>query len=947
MDMEIKIFPNSGHHYWFMPLLPAPDGREDAVRKALPQISFASIPQKAVNRLAVLCSSGDNDWAEVNGCSWMRWRFGTKVIGHHEIGQISLLGIWYAVESNLGSLRRGYIYERDTTPRQDDPNYEKFKALDGEPTPFAASDITRVNDVARIVEHEVNIDDDFALSTTLECLWLEPVGTPINVDLIVDFGNSRSVVLALEQIAAAGGQLSSICRPIKFLPPGTTYDGHDLDGAEPDHIPESWFILQEPIFSSSSPPNFCVTEYRTQIRETRVLLRLRRQEVLSEIVHRVPQMFVELSPAMMGSGARKLLATMNFDDGGRSFLSSPKRYAWDTDPVSGMGEAYWTMNLNPWNPNSRKRTSLPTLRGELLRYMPADGRDWSLDNPPTEWPLQERPSATPEAPSYPKADALTWAALTVIETAYRQIQSAAWRDRNQPFIPRRLRNILVTYPSGWTSGEIAAYTSKWQKAINIFTLTHGQDIRLVNQGGDRPSLSMNLDEAVASQLAVVYSEIHRMGDVGENWLSLVGRGTGSSAKARVMTIDIGGGTTDTSIIEYEDRFPGALVSLNATLLFKDSVTIAGDDLAKAIIEKVLLPTIAQKLGDDSARRKFEVLFSAPPTTLADKMEWSRIARLVFLPIVHRWFTDLAEERDHNPATGSPWRPSEVNVPLKSREKFNEICARNGIGDDVLSDTPLAVDYGDIKRCIQEWFEPLASSFAKYVAAFDCDMVIVTGKPSELVLIRGLLERHLPISPNRILMAKGYPAGDWFPMSADGRIQDAKLATAIGAALYQAIHSELIDRWKINSEASPQLLLRNFWGAMPPAGRSGGFSPVLLEPHEGGEQAKSCQLMTGMFIGRSMMPSGIRPEQVYLFRWRNLETLFPQGGHAREILNVWLRRTTPREGNSEELEIVEVKGTVEGREITKDDVELKVCTLPQGAEHWLDTGRFEVRWGTNQ
>ena len=37
-------------------------------------------------------------------------------------------------------------------------------------------------------------------------------------------------------------------------------------------------------------------------------------------------------------------------------------------------------------------------------------------------------------------------------------------------------------------------------------------------------------------------------------------------------------------------------------------------------------------------------------------------------------------------------------------------------------------------------------------------------------------------PQRIIQAKNYPAGDWYPMTSDNRINDAKSVTAVGAAL---------------------------------------------------------------------------------------------------------------------------------------------------------------------
>ena len=60
-----------------------------------------------------------------------------------------------------------------------------------------------------------------SLSLELEIHWLESVGKMVDVDLIVDFGNTRSVALLLARSQAAHGTLSEITQPVRFgLPEG-------------------------------------------------------------------------------------------------------------------------------------------------------------------------------------------------------------------------------------------------------------------------------------------------------------------------------------------------------------------------------------------------------------------------------------------------------------------------------------------------------------------------------------------------------------------------------------------------------------------------------------------------------------------------------------------------------------------------------------------------------
>jgi hypothetical protein len=607
-----------------------------------------------------------------------------------------------------------------------------------------------------------------------------------------------------------------------------------------------------------------------------------------------------------------------------------------------MGNLNWTMVLNPWNPEKNSRTKIPKLRGEMLRFLPLDGQDWDISNPPTKWERHQRPDPRPNEPCFPRSDALTWTALSIIETAYRQIHSFAWRRDNFQTAPRKLRHVLVTFPSGWTSNELEAYRGKWQKALNIFTLSHlAETDSATTSRGLAPVLMMDMDEAVSSQLPVVFSGIHEMGDQGNNWLELFGRGEPGKCKVRAMTVDIGGGTTDISIVEYRNREPEVgSVTLGAELMFKDSSTIAGDRLVKHIIESVLLPTIGVVCNDDRQRQEFISILRAAARNEVETEEWSRISRLVFLPIVQQWLKDLILNRQGK-ETGEAWTPEECGVLPENIDRFNRKCA--SINEEILrlrEPLPPLPSYDALNVSVRETLSALFASLAKYVAAFDCDLVIVTGKPSEIPEVRRLLEASLPILPMRILFAKNFWAGDWYPLTRDGRITDAKTVTAVGAALYQAIKNGRIDRWSIERTTSRHLLVRNWWGSMPAPNYPTRFSQLYLSPED---KEKKCKIQINTFIGRKLLASASQPEQVYQFRWKDMNRRKGNVGQANVTLDVTLRRVSfPRPEMGEALELAAVSGRAGDQVVGLEDVELNLNMLA-GGEFWMDTGWFEVRW----
>lgn len=922
--LQVRVFPESGHHYAFAALT-------DAILKS-------NAPLRA------LCEQEKVPWSEL-GHKWLRGRFGMNE---------GLHGMWICFESNLGDITRGSIYE----PLREYHSQEAQGHDASNPPPYAAIDASRLNAQPEKIPIKIPLSGKEVTVAILEIIWQERAAVDRAVDLIVDFGNTRSVVLALENNFDCNGKLSTVCHNIRFSRRGTEYVRHtDPKTDDSSAIADSWFILHEPIFASFDPPSeafFVTTEIKkneVQIADGGLFTKKTRLDIQYQGIKRLPQMFVELSPVLMGDNAREVLSNLDLSEGGNYTLSSPKRYIWDNDLLDVMGRTRWCMHPNRYNSHSRVASKLPALKGSMLRFMPLDKREWSIESPPNEdTDLARRPTAAPAEAVYSRGDAMVWSALSIIELAYRQITSESWRKGNDPFTARALRSILVTYPSGWTTQETQAYREKWQKAIDIFTLTHLQS------GSNRPELVMDLDEARASQLPIIYSEIHALGDQGENWIELLGNGTGTNSSVRVMTVDIGGGTTDISIIEYRDDLGGTGVELEAKLLFKDSSNTAGDTLAKEVIESVLLPAVGARFVDnEELMTTFENIMKRPPRGVSENAKWSRIVKLVFLPIVRQWLKDLSEGKTSS-ADGTRWSPDQIMgadgplVDFGALEEFNSIC-RNELDVDVLPhEDPIFHDVQKLEHCVDEVFRPLIQSLAKYVTAFNVDMITLSGKPSELPQVKKLLENYLPILPQRIVQAKNYDAGQWYPMSTNGCISDAKTVTAVGAALYRAIHSGLISGWNIRRKGDETAGqdFPYYWGKMPNKNNPSKFDPLFLNPYltkdntDGNLQGKdsvTTVMQVGTPIGRKVLPSSARPEQVYRLRWKDRNKAQSTGFSASESVVVTLERVE----DPTALNAIFPDETKDGRSLEHSGgLELQPCSL-EDEDFWFDSGRFDIIW----
>jgi hypothetical protein len=314
---------------------------------------------------------------------------------------------------------------------------------------------------------------------------------------------------------------------------------------------------------------------------------------------------------------------------------------------------------------------------------------------------------------------------------------------------------------------------------------------------------------------------------------------------------------------------------------------------------------------------------------------------VFLPIVYRWLEDVSNGYAGNYATGAKWDPIGCGASSSQLEKLNRIFQEAGLAEGSLlpEGQPIDVDYARINDLITIWSHSLAILHSRYAKNFECDLAIVTGKPSELPPVKEQLLNTLPFETERIIFAKNYDAGDWFPGALGGKIPDAKLVTVVGAALYNAIKNGLVPNWRIHEKIAQEV--RNCWGILRKPGDRFKDSDIVLLPEE--EEA-DVVLPTNSSIARARFIEN-EPEPVYMLCWRGQS---PSTSAPSTEIKVRVKRVPyDRDGQplrNEQLEIVRVyPAESSDRPINESEIELRLHPLPFDEVHWLDQGKFNVRW----
>lgn len=952
--MQLRVFPNTGHQFFNIPLSDL-------------------LPDKDEDFLESLARKNRSRWNTWKGTPWILYQYAME-------GEKPIIKV--AIETNLGLTSRGLLFDYEDESVAELPDEDEMVEI------YAAQEEAQIEtDFKNRIMHLKSLPnkESLPLDINLEIYWVRRGGwDPVDVDLIIDLGNTRSLALLLESPGQdiahrAFGRRISILR---FLPRGTPYTEAQEGGVLADEcaIIDSWLLLHRPLFHHLEPPanrNKLSKHYRAPSLPNNDSPEYRVQYYL-------PHTFVELSPALIGGGrthpegVMKTLAGVPLEKDARFAISSPKRYAWDDEPRGHHGGTFWKQIPNDTD------DPLPDYFDEfqsLIRYfMEPSGIDWDIDHPPQdEDDYPSLPSLNAKA-EYPRRDAICWFALSILEAAHRQMNAEGYLTKmGRESLPRRLRSVRVTYPAGWIHHEREAYLAQWRRAINLFTLTRFENHAPVNlnnakEGGSRPCLvDDGMDEAVCSQLPVLYADVTALGGPGA-WVDLYGK----EGSVHVMNVDIGGGTTDLAIIRYSASSAGNVSrkTLTTQLLFRDGYTTAGDTLVKCLIEEVLLPAWLKAAGKESFdavpesfawTKRFLLNPGHPEFSAIDpkaSIRLMRVTRLVFVPMVNAWLQQLGE-LDGNPDRS--WEALDVDDLLA-----REIIDRNALNDlnklvaSVIkrkcphgeswrdnpfpsSGTLIHASIDSINNCIDAVFEKHFRNLGELAAEFDCDLVMVSGKPSELPRIREILSTSFPIIPQRIIHVKNFPAGSWYPFSSfdEGRIADAKTCTVVGAALFQDMRNGTCDTLNLVPDTHSEISRRYYWNLVSKQGQPGDFHRnYLFQPSDYPEAAEgqnqiqsdiiSVELPANCRIGRQLVPMvNVRAEPVYELQWRPSNT--PINPDA--LIRVRLRWRSAL-GKGEFLEIIDIAPHPDFPEVIPDEVRFRLNTLFE-ENHWLDEPSFNV------
>ena len=769
--------------------------------------------------------------------------------------------------------------------------------------------------------------------------------TPIDVDLVLDIGNSKTCGILFESGDFTRRQMLSL-----------------RDLSRPWIVYDKSFDMRV-VFRQADFGDGIGVENGDHLFKWRSLLRI-------------------------GEEAKNLMH-ISLEDEGMSKkcnnYSSPKRYIWDTDKYDGR----WEFLHIESDPLSVRNVNTMYMDG-LTPYLNEDG---SL-------------SATPnfilkEGCHYSRSSLMTLAFLEIFRQAESQINSVEFREgMGEIDRPRRLRNVVITAPTAMPNAEQVRLRQMVRDAYELMNRDgvrrEGINVRPVPEEiVSRPSYEIDgardwcYDEATACQLVYIYAEIQaRYGGEARRFLDLKGSQredmTDKGYEGNVLTIgsiDIGAGTTDLMICSYGLNGLGHVTPVP---LFWDSFYLAGDDILRSIVQNLILDggnrgdlragtvssVLNARLQNFTDDRFSQILDRQIPDD--QKIDIRNILRAASpaerSEAIEAYAKDLMFDYFGGDSASNTYRDrrcrvdfnSQVSIPLASyfMQMFSENRPQRDVTfEEVFGKFPPATylldhfrnyfgfpfeeiiwEYRPEKLAdeIRKIMTPLIEQLSVLLHAYQVDIVMLAGRPTGLSALTDIFlkSNSYPVSPDRLIRLPAYEVGNWYPFShGTGEITDQKTIVAVGAYIgYLASHGGGINGFHIDMThlAREMGTTANYIGKY--LARTHRVDPTMLTPSvptvnlkiDGFPFVFGCkQLDTQVYESRPL----------YVLEWT---------GEGAAPMNITVLITRSFQENKEKLKIEDAFDT-QGRNF-KTSLRLREQSLVDSESgcgiSWLDDGAFK-------
>jgi hypothetical protein len=774
-------------------------------------------------------------------------------------------------------------------------------------------------------------------------LYSNDAEKPIDVDLVLDIGNSNTFGVLMESPNKGAFNFNSV-KKLKI---------QDLTNPENDY---------------SDPFSMRLAFHKCDFGEMGGL----------------NQKFQWPSFVRVGKEAKRLIyGTMNkiSTKGGEAITnhSSPKRYLWDTDK----SDMQWELILTEDEIHESEYLDTSIYLEGITEQFTKDGSftksvDFGTQN------------------QFSRKSLMTFVFIELLAHATAQINSHEFRgSHGESNTPRRLKRVVITCPTAMVQAEQIILRECAEEAAIALSRYYNDSFREdydetndLNRVEIVPAIKdlkkkLSLidtkkdwiyDEATCCQLVFLYAEIsQRYLNECERYFDLYGKyrsdlGNYDKKSLTIGSIDIGAGTTDLMINSYKYDKEGTAV-LTPIPLYWESFTYAGDDLLKEIVREViiegeikdeefrgcsgLIKNEAKKRGIINIEEKLNNFFGPDSSNIdyTARQLRRKFNVQISIPIAERYMEHARLNAEDEIFTFEDFfSEHEPNADLLD-------YFENHFGFS-FKDIRWTLSAKRINEIVERFFEPFIKQISVLLHTMKCDFVLLSGRPTSLSKIGELFLKFYPVSPDKIISLNDYRVGRWYPFqNGDGYFEDQKSIVAVGAAIaMMAGRLDKLDGFRLNMDFVKKRLISTAQHLGVYNRDSQYIDHVFITPDMNRNKfnVSSLPLMIGF---KRLHAETYRGRVIYLLdfdddkiREKRKERYgeYDNAAFARELdsyktnlknrmpFKISISREYRQDREKLIIESIEDKNR---EQLPKSIFKLKLKTLDEDKGYWLDTGAF--------
>lgn len=537
--------------------------------------------------------------------------------------------------------------------------------------------------------------------------------------------------------------------------------------------------------------------------------------------------------------------------------------------------------------------------------------------------------------------------------------------------------------------------AEWEGRIQIIPSVKHLMVNPNNPAARRVRSDWGYDEATCCQLVYLYAEVaQRYLNHCEDFFNLYGHKRPELAESgydrnalTIGSVDIGAGTTDVMVCSYKYD-EGGVCKLTPQPLYWDSFYYAGDDILEEIVRAVIIEgqnkdcsrlydgpifnavcSAYMSLSDgdfqDALGLRGKVSFTGLGDQEKDALKFTYASRETSERI-HNFFgkdkalmdyKDRIMRQDFNIQISVPMglkmldmlRLGRKSTRLSYTDFFPDLEPAQFILEHFDNHFSLRrngrtyVDF-DFKKIIWNFnaeelskivvtkIEPLMKQLAVVLNIYNCDVILLAGKPTSLSAITDLFLKYYPISPNRLIRLNDYRVGEWYPFADGlGYFSDQKSLVAVGAMIGYLSSNGGIKGFHMDMTNFKKAMVStaNYMGLYNAVNHK--ISDILLSP----EQNSATFEVHGfpLFIGCKQLVS-----QFYQARPIYCLTLAEDVDPLSVALPL---KVSIMRNFGQDKEAVKIMSAVDstGKPFAIKNLQFRVQSLASEGAYWLDKGEF--------